>query len=91
MTGTATRRCWCRFENPTELWLTRDHKHDLVVRPLEAALEKGAVDAIYTQSKYFQHLQEATGKYQGDRGSVAVSGLDAAVVQPARRLSPVPT
>jgi len=50
------------LENPTELWLKRDHKHDLSVRPLEAALEKGAVDAIYTQSRYFQHLQEATGK-----------------------------
>ncbi len=52
------------FENPTELWLTRDPKHDTSVRPLEAALEKGVVDAIYTQSKYFQHLQEATGKYK---------------------------
>jgi ABC-type nitrate/sulfonate/bicarbonate transport system substrate-binding protein len=52
------------FENPTELWLTRDPKHDTSVRPLEAALDKGVVDAIYTQSKYFQHLQEATGKYK---------------------------
>jgi ABC-type nitrate/sulfonate/bicarbonate transport system substrate-binding protein len=52
------------FENPTELWLTRDPKHDTSVRPLEAALEKGVVDAIYTQSKYFQHLQEATGKFK---------------------------
>ena len=52
------------FENPTELWLKRDHKHDLSVRPLEAALEKGTVDAIYNQSKYFQHLQEATGKFK---------------------------
>jgi ABC-type nitrate/sulfonate/bicarbonate transport system substrate-binding protein len=50
------------MENPTELWLTRDHKHDLSVRPLEAALLKGGIDAIYTQSRYFQHLQEATGK-----------------------------
>jgi ABC-type nitrate/sulfonate/bicarbonate transport system substrate-binding protein len=50
------------MENPTELWLTRDHKHDLSVRPLESALLEGTVDAIYTQSKYFQHLQEATGK-----------------------------
>jgi ABC-type nitrate/sulfonate/bicarbonate transport system substrate-binding protein len=48
--------------NSNELWLTRDHKHDLSVRPLESALLKGTVDAIYTQSKYFQHLQEATGK-----------------------------
>ena len=29
---------------------------------LETALLKGVVDAIYTQSKPFQHLQEATGK-----------------------------
>jgi ABC-type nitrate/sulfonate/bicarbonate transport system substrate-binding protein len=50
------------MENPTELWLTRDHKHDLSVRPLEAALLDGKADAIYTQSGYFQHLQEATGK-----------------------------
>ena len=49
------------MENPTELWATRDHKHDRAVRPLESALEGGVVDAIYTQSKYFQHLQEATG------------------------------
>jgi ABC-type nitrate/sulfonate/bicarbonate transport system substrate-binding protein len=52
------------FENPTELWLKRDHKHDLSVRPLENALEEGVVDAIYNQSKYFQHLQEATGKFK---------------------------
>jgi ABC-type nitrate/sulfonate/bicarbonate transport system substrate-binding protein len=50
------------LENPTELWIKRDHKHDLSVRPLEAALLKGTVDAIYTQSKYFQHLQEATSE-----------------------------
>jgi hypothetical protein len=51
-------------ENPSELWLKRDHKHDLAFRPLETALEKGVVDAIYTQSKPFQHLQEATGKFK---------------------------
>jgi ABC-type nitrate/sulfonate/bicarbonate transport system substrate-binding protein len=50
------------MNNPSELWMRRDHKHDLAFRPLEAALLKGAVDAIYTQSKVFQHLQEATGK-----------------------------
>ncbi len=48
--------------NPTDLWATRDHKHDLAFRPLETALLKGKVDAIYTLSKQFQHLQEATGK-----------------------------
>jgi ABC-type nitrate/sulfonate/bicarbonate transport system substrate-binding protein len=50
------------MENPSELWLKRDHKRDLAFRPLETALLQGVVDAIYTQSKPFQHLQEATGK-----------------------------
>ena len=44
--------------------MRRDHKHDLAFRPLETALEKGTVDAIYTQSKVFQHLQEDTGKFK---------------------------
>ena len=52
------------MNNPSELWLRRDHKHDLAFRPLETALENGVVDAIYTQSKVFQHLQEATGKFK---------------------------
>ena len=50
------------MENPSELWLKRDHKHDLAFRPLETALLKGAVDAIYTQTGPFQHSQEQTGK-----------------------------
>jgi len=50
--------------NPSDLWLQRDHKRDLAFRPLETALEKGVIDAIYTQSKPFQHLQEATGKFK---------------------------
>ena len=37
--------------NPSDVWLTRDHKHDLAFRPLETALLGGGVDAIYTQSK----------------------------------------
>jgi ABC-type nitrate/sulfonate/bicarbonate transport system substrate-binding protein len=52
------------MDNASELWLKRDHKRDLAFRPLETALEKGLVDAIYTQSKPFQHLQEATGKFK---------------------------
>jgi ABC-type nitrate/sulfonate/bicarbonate transport system substrate-binding protein len=52
------------MNNPSELWLKRDHKHDLAFRPLEPALEQGLVDTIYTQSKPFQHLQEATGKFK---------------------------
>ena len=49
------------MENPSELWLKRDHKHDLAFRPLETSLLDGTVDAIYTQSKVFQHIQEQTG------------------------------
>ncbi len=52
------------MNNPSELWLRRDHKHDLAFRPLETGLEQGLVDAIYTQSKVFQHLQEDTGKFK---------------------------
>jgi ABC-type nitrate/sulfonate/bicarbonate transport system substrate-binding protein len=50
------------MENPSELWLKRDHKHDLAFRPLETALLNGVVDAIYSQSSVFQHIQEQTGK-----------------------------
>jgi len=52
------------MDNASELWLKRDHKRDLAFRPLESALEKGLVDAIYTQTGPFQHLQEATGKFK---------------------------
>ena len=52
------------MDNASELWLKRDHKRDLAFRPLESALEKGIVDAIYTQSHVFQRLQEATGKFK---------------------------
>ena len=52
------------MDNPSELWLKRDHKHDLSFRPLESALEQGIVDAIYTQSGPLQHLQEASGKFK---------------------------
>jgi len=48
--------------NPSYWQLNRDHKHDLAFRPLETALLEGKVDAIYSQSKVFQHIQEATGE-----------------------------
>ena len=50
--------------NPSDLWLQRDHKHDLAFRPLENALENGVIDAIYTQSKPLGQLSEATGKFK---------------------------
>jgi ABC-type nitrate/sulfonate/bicarbonate transport system substrate-binding protein len=52
------------MENPSDLWLQRDHKHDLAFRPLESALGNGVIDAMYTQSVVFQKLQEATGKFK---------------------------
>ena len=42
------------------------------------ALEKGVVDAIYTQSKPFQHLQEATGKFKAIEDLSRYPGLDPA-------------
>jgi ABC-type nitrate/sulfonate/bicarbonate transport system substrate-binding protein len=52
------------MENPSELWLKRDHKHDLAFRPLETALEKGLIDAMYMQTGPLQQLTEATGKFK---------------------------
>lgn len=51
------------MELSIDLWLKRDHKHDLAFRPLEAALEKGVIDAMYLQSKPLQQVSEATGKF----------------------------
>jgi ABC-type nitrate/sulfonate/bicarbonate transport system substrate-binding protein len=51
------------IENPSELWLKRDHKNDLAFRPLETALEKGIIDAMYSQSRVLSVLTEATGKF----------------------------
>ena len=50
------------IESPSEWQLKRDHKHDLAFHPLEMALLEGVVDAIYTQNKVLQQLQEASGK-----------------------------
>jgi len=50
------------MNNPSELWMRRDHKHDMAFRPLEKPLLDGKVDAIYNQSKPLQQLSEATGE-----------------------------
>ena len=51
------------LDSATELYMGKmDHKRNLAFRPLEAALLDGKVDAIYTHSKTWQHLQEDTGK-----------------------------
>jgi len=50
------------LENTAETMMKQDHKRDLSWYPLQEALLKGTVDGIYTQSKVFQHVQEATGQ-----------------------------
>jgi ABC-type nitrate/sulfonate/bicarbonate transport system substrate-binding protein len=50
------------MNNPSELWLRRDHKHDYAFRPLEKALLDGTVDAIYNQMGQLGQLSEATGE-----------------------------
>jgi len=52
------------MENPSELWIKRDGKHDLAFRPLETALEKGVIDAMYMQTGPLQQLTEATGNFK---------------------------
>jgi ABC-type nitrate/sulfonate/bicarbonate transport system substrate-binding protein len=52
------------MENPSELWLKRDHKRDLAFRPLETALEKGLIDAMYMQTGPLSQLSELTGKFK---------------------------
>jgi ABC-type nitrate/sulfonate/bicarbonate transport system substrate-binding protein len=52
------------MENPSELWLKRDHKRDLAFRPLETALEKGLIDGMYMQTGPLSQLSELTGKFK---------------------------
>jgi len=51
------------MELSIDLWMKRDHKNDLAFRPLEAALEEGAIDAMYLQTKPLQQVSEMTGKF----------------------------
>ena len=66
------------MESPFELWLRRDHKHDLAFRPLEVALEKGLIDAMYIQSGPLRAAFRSNRKFQSYRGSFKVSRLDIA-------------
>jgi len=51
------------MELSIDLWMKRDHKHDLAFRPLETALGTGVIDAMYLQSKVLQQCSEVTGKF----------------------------
>ena len=51
------------INNPSELWMKRDHKHDYAFRPLEKALLAGTVDAIYNQmGQLGQHSRRPRAK-----------------------------
>ena len=66
------------MENPNEYQLKRDHKHDLAFRPLETALENGAIlNAMYSQSKVLSVLSETTGKFKSIE-DLSRTGLDTA-------------
>ena len=73
------------MENPSELWLRRDHKHDLAFRPLETALEKGVIDAMYMQTGPALAALGGDGQVQVDRGPGPLPGLDPAGGQHPRR------
>ena len=50
------------MENPSELWLKRDHKHDLAFRPLETALLEGTSMRSTPRARSSSTLQEQTSK-----------------------------
>ena len=73
------------LENPTELWLKRDHKHDLVRPPAGSRAGKGRRRCDLYPKQVLPASAGGHRQVQGDRRPVAVSGLDPAVVQPPRR------
>ena len=64
------------MNNPSELWMRRDHKHDLAFRPLEKALLRWRRRCdLYPE----QSLPTSSGSYgpdQDDRGPVPLLRLD---------------
>ena len=73
------------MNNPSELWLRRNHKHDLAFRPLETALLKGHCRCHLYPKQSLPASPGGNGQDQDDRGSVPVSGLDPAGGQHPRR------
>jgi len=49
------------MENPSELWLKRDHKRDLAFARWSLRSIKGVVDAIYNPEQGVPAPAEATG------------------------------
>ena len=52
------------MENPSELWLRRDHKHDLAFRPAGVGAGKGHHRCDVHAKRPLQQLSEATGKFK---------------------------
>ena len=53
------------MENPSELWLRRDHKHDLAFRPAgDGAGEGRHRRDVHARAGPLQQLSEATGKFK---------------------------
>ena len=64
MTGTTIPRCWTPWRTRLNCGSSATTSTTWPSVRWRPRLEKGVVDAIYTQSKPFQHLQEATGKFK---------------------------
>ena len=80
------------MDNPSELWLKRDHKHDLAFRPLEPALESGQGRRdLHPERGRSSDLQEATGKFKSIEDLSRYPDWTLQVRQRPRRRSPAPT
>ena len=66
------------MENPSELWLKRDHKHDLAFRPLETGAARRRRGCDLYPDRSFQHIQEQTGKIKAIENLANYPGLDPA-------------
>lgn len=64
------------MNNPSELWLRRDHKHDLAFRPLENALEQGRRGRELHPEQGLPAPAGGHRQVQGHRGSLALPRLD---------------
>ena len=79
------------MNNPSELWMRRDHKHDLAFRPLEKAL-LGGVGRCHLHPE--QGLPAPPGGHRpdrDDRGPVQARRTGASRWPTRRRSSPAPT
>ena len=79
------------MENPSELWLKRDHKHDLAFRPLETALENGRRRRDLHPEQAVPAPAGGDRQVQVDRGPVPVSRTGRCRSPTSPPSSPAPT